>query len=78
MPDESGMPTFEDLERFRCDLIEELEKTREEIRRAFEVAAAPLRTELPQMYETLKQLDERVRNLEFDRLATKWPQPPVC
>jgi hypothetical protein len=78
MPDENGMPTLEDLDRFRRDLIGELEKTREEVRRAFQAAAEPLRTELPQMYELLKKLEERVRNLEFDRLTNKWPQPPVC
>jgi hypothetical protein len=78
MPDENGMPTLEDLDRFRRDLIGELEKTREEVRRAFDAAAAPLRTELPQMYELLKQLEERVRKLEFDRLTNTWPQPPVC
>jgi hypothetical protein len=78
MPDENGMPTFEDLDRFRRDLIGELEKTREEVRRAFDAAAEPLRTQLPQMYDVLKQLEERVRKLEFDRLTNTWPQPPVC
>jgi len=77
MPDENGMPSFEDLDRFRRDLIGELEKTREEVRRAFDAAAEPLRTQLPQMYDVLKQLEDRVRKLEFDRLTNTWPQPPA-
>jgi hypothetical protein len=77
MPDENGMPTYEDLDRFRRDLIGELEKTREEVRRAFDAAAEPLKTQLPQMYDILKQLEERVRKLEFDRLTNTWPQSPA-
>jgi hypothetical protein len=78
MPDKNGMPTVEDLDRFRKELVGELELTREEVRKAFEAAAEPLRTELPQMLRRIAQLEERVRNLEFNRLTEKWPQPPVC
>jgi len=78
MPDKSGFPTVEDLDRFRKELVGELEMTREEVRKAFAAAAEPLRTELPQMLQRIAQLEERVRNLEFNRLTEKWPQPPVC
>jgi hypothetical protein len=78
MPDKNGMPTVDDLDRFRKELVGELELTREEVRKAFEAAAEPLRTELPQMLHRIAQLEERVRNIEFNRLTEKWPQPPVC
>lgn len=78
MPDNNGLPTAEDLDKFRKELVSELELTREEVRKAFEAAAEPLRTELPQMLKRIAQLEERVKMLELHHLAEKWPQPPVC
>ncbi len=78
MPDDKGMPTAEDLEKFRNELVGELELTRDEVRKAFEAAAEPLRTHLPDMLKRIAELEARVQLLEFDRAANKWPQPPVC
>ncbi len=76
MADEYDLPTREDLERFRTELVEELKITREEVRQAFHEAAEPLRKDLPLILERVAQLEERVRQLEARQLEP-WPKPPV-
>lgn len=78
MPDEDGIPTVEDLEQFRKELVSELELTREEVRKAFEAAAEPIRTVLPELRAQIAFLEERVKALELHSLTNQWPQPPVC
>ena len=78
MPEENGMPTVEDLEKFRRELVGELELTREEVRKAFEAASEPLRTTLPEMLARIAQLEERVKLMELERASNRWPQPPIC
>jgi hypothetical protein len=77
MADEYDLPTREDLERFRTELVEELKLTREEVRQAFHDAAEPLRKDLPLILERVAQLEERVQQLEA-RQFEPWPKPPVC
>ena len=77
MAEEYDLPTREDLERFRSELVEELKLTREEVRQAFHDAAEPLRKDLPMILERVAQLEERVRLLETRHLE-QWPKPPVC
>ena len=77
MADEYDLPTVEDLERFRAELVAELKLTREEVRQAFQEAAEPLRKEMPMIIEKLAELEERVRQLEA-RQFESWPKPPVC
>ncbi len=78
MPEDNGLPTVEDLEQFRKELVSELELTREEVRKAFEAAAEPIRTILPELRAQIAFLEERVKALELNRLTDQWPQPPVC
>jgi hypothetical protein len=77
MADEYNVPTIEDLERFRNELVEELKLTREEVRQAFQEAAEPFRKDLPLILEQLAKLEERVSRLEA-RQFEQWPKPPVC
>jgi len=77
MPDEYDVPSKSDLERFRRELVEELEKTRTEVREAFEAAAEPLKETMPTIIEQLRILEERVRKLEARQLE-QWPRPPIC
>ena len=77
MADEYDLPTLEDLERFRTELVEELKLTREEVRQAFQEAAEPLRKEMPMILTKLAELEDRVRRLE-ERQFEAWPKPPVC
>ncbi len=77
MADEQDLPTKEDLERFRSELVEELKVTREEVRQAFHDAAEPLRKDLPLILDQLAKLEARVRQLE-SRQMEPWPKTPVC
>ena len=78
MPDDNGIPTVEDLGKFRDELVSELELTREEVRKAFEAAAEPIRIILPELRAQIAFLEERVKALELNRMTGQWPQPPVC
>lgn len=77
MADENDLPSKEDLERFRNELVEELKVTREEVREAFNAAAEPLRKSFPEILERIADLEARVRELEGRQFAS-WPPPPVC
>ena len=77
MADDYDLPTKEDLERFRSELVEELKVTREEVRQAFHEAAEPLRKDLPLILDQIAKLEARVRQLE-DRQLEPWPKTPVC
>jgi hypothetical protein len=77
MADHHDLPSKEDLERFRSELVEELKLTREEVREAFNAAAEPLRKEFPMILERIAALEARVEELEA-RQFEPWPKPPVC
>lgn len=77
MRDDDNLPTREDLERFRTELVEELKLTREEVRQAFQEAAEPLRQDLPLILDQIAKLEERVSRLEA-RQFEQWPKPQVC
>lgn len=77
MQDDLNLPTSAELERFREEITRELRLTRDEVRQAFEAAAEPLKTQLPEILKHVTMLEERVRELESRVMDEKWRRQQI-